>query len=153
MIRKDVKLGRGVKIFHPTLVTLFGCTIGSGTKIHPFVVIQQGVRIGKNCKIEPFVFIPEGVTIEDGVFIGPHVCFTNDRYPKAVNPDGSRKGKADWKLETTVVKRGASIGAGSIILPGVTIGKGAIIGAGSVVTKNIPAGVTAIGNPARLRKK
>lgn len=153
MIKKGVKLGKRVKIYHPTFVTLLGGTIGDGTKIHPFVVMQRGVRIGKNCKIEPFVFIPEGVTIEDGVFIGPHVCFTNDKYPRAINPDGSLKESKDWTITPTLVKKGASIGAGSVILPGVTIGEGATVGAGSVVTKDVPPCTTVLGNPARIQKK
>ena len=153
MITRDVKLGRGVKIFHRSTVNLYGCSIGSGTKIAAFVEIQKGVRVGKNCKIEPFVFIPEGVTIGDGVFIGPHVCFTNDKYPRAVNTNGSLKQSKDWTVTATLVKNGASIGAGAIILPGVTIGPGAVVGAGSVVTKDVPPGTTVIGNPARLRKK
>lgn len=153
MITRDVKLGRGVKIFHRNLVNLYGCKIRMGTKIAAFVEIQKGVSIGKNCKIEPFVFIPEGVTIEDGVFIGPHVCFTNDKYPRAINPDGSLKESKDWTITPTLVKKGASIGAGSVILPGVTIGEGATVGAGSVVTKDVPPGTTVLGNPARIQKK
>jgi UDP-2-acetamido-3-amino-2,3-dideoxy-glucuronate N-acetyltransferase len=122
-------------------VNIFGCKIGKNCKIAAFVEIQKGVTIGNNCAIEAFAFIPSGVTIEDEVFIGPHVCFTNDKKPKAVNPG--------WKIIPTVVKKGASIGAGSIILCGVTIGKNALVGAGSVVTKDVPPDTLVIGNPAK----
>jgi UDP-2-acetamido-3-amino-2,3-dideoxy-glucuronate N-acetyltransferase len=122
-------------------VNIFGCKIGKNCKIAAFVEIQKGVTIGNNCAIEAFAFIPSGVTIEDEVFIGPHVCFTNDKKPKAVNPG--------WKIIPTVIKKGASIGAGSIILCGVTIGKNALVGAGSVVTKDVPQDTLVIGNPAK----
>lgn len=146
----DVKASN-VKVFG--FVNLYGCEIGEGTKIGCFVEIKKGVKIGKNCKIEPFVFIPEGITIGDGVFIGPRVCFTNDKHPRAVNPDGSPKGADDWKCEETFVEEGASIGAGSVILPGLNIGKNAMIGAGSVVTKDVPAGAWVAGNPAKEIEK
>ena len=120
---------------------IYGCKIGKDCKIAAFVEIQKGVTIGDKCALEAFVFIPTGVTIEDEVFIGPHVCFTNDKKPKAVNPG--------WKVIPTVVKKGASIGAGSIIICGVTIGKNALVGAGSVVTKDVPQDTLVIGNPAK----
>ncbi len=122
-------------------VNIFGCKIGKDCKIAPFVDIQKGVTIGDKCAIEAFAFIPTGVTIEDEVFIGPHVCFTNDKKPRAVNPG--------WKVVPTTVKKGASIGAGSIIMCGVTIGEKAMVGAGSVVTKDVPANTLVIGNPAK----
>src|SRR5512136_991394 len=122
-------------------VNIFGCKIGKNCKIAAFVEIQKGVTIGNNCAIEAFAFIPSGVTIEDEVFIGPHVCFTNDKKPKAVNPG--------WKIIPTVVKKGASIGAGSIILCGVTIGKNALVGTGFVVTKDVPSDILLIGNPTK----
>ena len=122
-------------------VNLYGCTIGKNTKIDAFVYVEEGVKIGDNCKIRPFVFIPTGVTIEDNVFIGPSVTFTNDKYPKA---------HGEWKLLETRVKRFASIGARSVINPGVTIGENALIGSGSVVTRNIPDNAVAFGNPARV---
>lgn len=153
MITSDVHLGKNVQIFHPDQVNLYGCTIGENTKIGAFVEIKSGVTIGRNCKIQAFVFIPEGVTIKDGVFIGPHVTFTNDTYPKAINPDGSLKDAKDWSIKQTLVKTGAAIGAGAIILPGITIGAHATVGAGSVVTKNVADGATVIGNPARRIKK
>jgi UDP-2-acetamido-3-amino-2,3-dideoxy-glucuronate N-acetyltransferase len=122
-------------------VNLYGCTVGKNTKIDAFVYVEEGVTIGDNCKIRPFVFIPTGVTIEDNVFIGPSVTFTNDKYPKA---------HGDWKLLETRVKRFASIGARSVINPGVIIGENALIGAGSVVTRDIPDHAVAFGNPARV---
>lgn len=153
MIKKDVKLGKHVTIFHPDQVNMYGCSIGDNTKIGAFVEIKSNVTIGKNCKIQAFVFIPEGVTIEDGVFIGPHVTFTNDKYPKAINANGSLKSSDDWEVKKTLVKQGAAIGAGAVILPGITIGKNATVGAGSVVTKNVFDNTTVIGNPARKIKK
>ena len=149
MITEDVKLGSNVKIYHPELVNLYGCEIGDNTRIGSFVEIGRNVKIGHNCKIEAFAFIPEGVVVEDGVFIGPHACFTNDRVPRAT-AGGAPAGQSEWTLEKTVVKAGASIGANATILCGVTIGQGALVGAGSMVTKNVPDGATVIGNPARI---
>ena len=147
---KDVKLGDNVKIFHKELVNLYGCRIGDNTKIASFVEIQKNVRIGKNCKIEAFAFIPEGVIIEDGVFVGPHACFTNDKLPRATNKDGSLKTAEDWKITKTIVKKRASIGANATIICGVIIGKNSIVGAGSVVTKNVPNNSIVVGNPAKV---
>jgi len=126
-------------------VNIYGCKIGKNCKIAAFVEIQKDVKIGNNCAIEAFAFIPTGVTIEDEVFIGPHVCFTNDKKPRAVNPG--------WKIIPTTVKKGASIGAGSIILCGITIGEKAMVAAGSVVTKDVPPNTLASGNPAKVIKK
>jgi acetyltransferase-like isoleucine patch superfamily enzyme len=126
-------------------VNIYGCKIGKNCKIAAFVEIQKDVKIGDKCAIEAFVFIPSGVTIEDEVFIGPHVCFTNDLKPRAVNPG--------WKIIPTVVKKGASIGANSTILCGVTIGGKAMVGAGSVVTKDVPPNTLVSGNPAKPVKK
>src|SRR3989344_5331611 len=109
MIAKDVKLGNNVKIYHKELVNLYGCEIGDNTKIGSFVEIQKNAIVGKNCKIEAFAFIPEGVTLEDGVFIGPHACFTNDKLPRATNKDGTLKTAKDWKVTKTIVKKRASI--------------------------------------------
>jgi acetyltransferase-like isoleucine patch superfamily enzyme len=122
-------------------VNIFGCKIGKNCKIAAFVEIQKDVTIGDKCAIEAFAFIPTGVTIEDEVFIGPHVCFTNDKIPKAVNPG--------WKVIPTIVKKGASIGAGSVIICGVTIGEEALVGAGSVVTTDVPPKTIVAGNPAK----
>jgi UDP-2-acetamido-3-amino-2,3-dideoxy-glucuronate N-acetyltransferase len=122
-------------------VNLYGCRIGNHCRIAAFVEIQRDVIIGDRCKIEAFAFIPSGVTIEDEVFVGPHATFTNDLHPRAVG---------DWEIVPTVVKKGASIGAGAVIVCGVTIGEGATVGAGAVVTKDVPPGVTVVGNPARL---
>jgi len=126
-------------------VNIFGCKIGKDCKIAAFVEIQKDAKIGDKCAIEAFTFIPTGVTIEDEVFVGPHVCFTNDLKPRAVNPG--------WKTIPTVVKKGASIGAGSIILCGITIGEKAMVAAGSVVTKDVPPNTLVSGNPAKVMKK
>lgn len=152
-INNDVKIGKDVIIYHPDLVNLYGCKIGDNTKIGTFVEIRKDVIIGNNVKIQAFVFIPEGVTIEDGVFIGPHVCFTNDKYPKAINEDGTLKNPHDWKIVKTLVKKGANLGANSTILCGITIGEYATVGAGAVVTKDVPNNVTVIGNPAKILNK
>ena len=152
MIKEDVKIGKETKIFHPELVNLYGCEIGKNCKIGAFVEIRKDVKIGNNVKIQAFAFIPEGVIVEDNVLIGPHVCFINDRYPRAVNSDGSLKRPEDWKVVETLVKKGASIGANATILCGVTIGKNAMVGAGAVVTKNVADNVVVVGNPARIIK-
>lgn len=153
MITKDVKLGKNVKIYHPDLVNLYGCTIGNNCVIGAFVEIRKQVKIGNNVKIQAFAFIPELVTIGDGVFIGPHVCFINEKHPKAVDEKGKLLKPMSLKSLPTLVKKQANIGAGAIIMCGVTIGKGAIVGAGAVVVKNIPDGATVIGNPARILRK
>jgi UDP-2-acetamido-3-amino-2,3-dideoxy-glucuronate N-acetyltransferase len=153
MIKDDVKLGPGVQIFHPDLVNLYGCEIGADTKIGSFVEIRKTVKVGARCKIQAFVFIPEGVTIGDGVFIGPHACFTNDLFPRALNPDGSLQRGEDWKILTTHVRQGASIGANATILCGIEIGEFALIGAGAVVLENVPAHAIVVGNPARIIRK
>src|SRR6185503_15037132 len=147
-IADDVKLGNNVRIHD--FVNLYGCEIEDNTKIGSFVEIQKGVKIGKSCKISSHSFICEGVTIEDQVFVGHHVVFINDRYPRAVNRDGRLQTEADWTMEPTVVKRGASIGSGAVILCNVALGENAIVGAGSVVTKDVPANAIVAGNPARV---
>ena len=147
-IIKDCKIGKDVIIREP--VNLYKCEIGDNCKIGGFVYIEEGVKIGKNCKIRPFTFIPTGVTIEDGVFIGPGVTFTNDKYPRAINKDFSLKGDGDWQLAKTTIKKGASIGAGAIVMCGVTIGEFAVAGAGSVVTKDVPSKAVVVGNPAKI---
>ncbi|HKW73009.1 MAG TPA: acyltransferase [Candidatus Dormibacteraeota bacterium] len=150
MIADDVKLGEGVTIHHPEQVNLYGCTVGAGSKIASFVEIQKDVVLGRNVKVEAFAFIPTGVEIEDGAFIGPHVCFTNDLYPAAVSDTGELLGAADWKVTPTRVGAGASIGANATIVCGITIGAGALVAAGAVVTRDVPAGTLAMGCPARI---
>jgi acetyltransferase-like isoleucine patch superfamily enzyme len=150
VIATDVQLGQDVTIPHSDLVNLYGCVIGDGCKIAAFVEIQRGAVLGRNVKVEAFAFIPSGVTIEDGAFIGPHACFTNDRYPRAVGEDGEPLASGQWELQTTLVKRGASIGANATILCGVTIGAGAMIGAGSTVVHDVPPNSLVVGNPARV---
>lgn len=133
----DVEIGEGTIVRDQ--VNLYKCKIGKNCKIDSFVYVEEGVVIGDNCKIRPFVFIPTGVTIEDNVFVGPSVTFTNDKYPKS---------RGEWTLLETKVKSGASLGAKSVVLPGVTVGKNAIVGAGSVVTKDVPDRAIVVGNPA-----
>jgi len=147
-IAPDVKLGQNVTIYD--FVNLYGCEIGDGTKIGTFVEIQKGARVGRNCKISSHSFICEGVTIEDEVFVGHHVVFINDRYPRATASDGHLQTKGDWHVVPTHVKRGASLGSGAVILCGVTIGAGATVGAGSVVTHDVAPGTVVAGNPARV---
>jgi acetyltransferase-like isoleucine patch superfamily enzyme len=151
IIAPDVKLGQDVAIY--SFVNLYGCEIGDGSKIGAFVEVQKGARIGRNCKISSHTFVCEGVTIEDGVFVGHNVSFINDKYPRATNADGSMQTEADWSVQHTTVKRGASIGTGATILGGLSIGEGAIVGAGAVVTRDVPDGATVAGNPARVLKK
>jgi acetyltransferase-like isoleucine patch superfamily enzyme len=133
-----------VKIPQPNLVNIYGARIGAYTKIGAFVEIQEGVIIGARCKISSHTFICTGVTIEDEVFIGHGVMFTNDKYPRACNSDGSMKGPNDYRLLETVVKKGAAVGSGAVILPGVVIGENAVIGAGAIVTKSILPNTTYI---------
>ncbi|MCK1716798.1 acyltransferase [Bradyrhizobium sp. 141] len=149
-IRDDVKLGRDVRIFHPDLVNLYGCTVGEESRIGTFVEVQAGAEIGARCKISSHSFICEGVTIEDEVFIGHGVMFTNDKFPKATTADGRPQQASDWTLQRTHVGRGASIGSNATILCGVTIGAGASVGAGAVVTKDVPPGAVVAGVPARI---
>lgn len=147
-VAADVKLGKDVRLAR--FINLYGCEIGDETKVGTFVEVQKKARIGRRCKISSHTFICEGVTIEDCVFIGHSVTFINDSYPRAANPDGSLQTEKDWKVEYTLVKKGASIGSGCTILSGITIGENAIVGAGSVVTKDVPANAIVAGNPARL---
>ncbi|HKZ77301.1 MAG TPA: acyltransferase [Pyrinomonadaceae bacterium] len=149
-IASDVIFGPGVKIFQPELVNLYGCTIGAETKIGAFVEIQKNASIGNRCKISSHSFVCEGVTIEDEVFVGHGVKFTNDRYPRAVNLDGTLQTEADWQVVATHVRRRAAIGSNATIIAGVTIGEAALVGAGAVVTRDIPAYAIAAGVPARV---
>ena len=147
-ITPDVRLGKGVKL--AKFINLYGCEIGDDTKIGTFVEIQKNARVGQRCKISSHTFICEGVTIEDGAFVGHGVTFINDSYPRATSAEGQLQTEKDWKVEPTVVKKGASIGSGSTILSNLTIGENAIVGAGSVVTRDVPANAIVAGNPARV---
>lgn len=148
-VREDVVLGKDVKIFHPSLVNLYGCTIGDETKVGTFVEIQKNAVIGARCKVSSHTFVCEGVVIEDEVFVGHGVMFTNDRHPRATTADGRLQSEADWKVEKTIVKRGASIGSHATIVCGVTIGEGAMVGAGAVVTRDVAPHSVVAGVPAR----
>jgi acetyltransferase-like isoleucine patch superfamily enzyme len=149
-ISDTVRLGENVKIHHPALVNLYGCTVGDDTRIGAFVEIQKGATVGARCKISSHTFICEGVVIEDEVFIGHGVMFTNDRYPRATAAGGSLQTEADWKVEPTRVRRGASIGSNATVISGLTIGAGAIVGAGAVVTKDVADHAIVAGVPARV---
>ena len=147
-IAPDVKLGKDVKL--SKFINLYGCEIGDETKIGAFVEIQKNARVGKRCKISSHTFICEGVIIEDNVFVGHNVAFINDSYPRATTEDGGLQTEKDWRVEPTLVKKGASIGSGATILSKVVIGENAIVGAGSVVTKDVAPNTVVAGNPARL---
>jgi acetyltransferase-like isoleucine patch superfamily enzyme len=147
-IAPDVKLGKNVKF--SKFINLYGCEIGDETKIGAFVEIQKNAFVGKRCKISSHSFICEGVTLEDNVFIGHGVTFVNDSFPRATTGDGDLQTEADWSVEKTLVKKGASVGSGATILSKVTIGENAIVGAGSVVTADVPANSIVVGNPARV---
>lgn len=149
-ITDDVRLGKNVKIFHPALVNLYGCSIGDDSKIGAFVEIQKNATIGARCKISSHSFVCEGVVIEDEVFIGHGVIFINDKHPRATTADGRLLGEGDWKVVKTRICKGASIGSGAVILCGVTVGEGAMVGAGAVVTGDVAAHATVAGCPARL---
>lgn len=149
-IASDVSLGDGVKIAQPDLVNLYGCTIGADTKIGAFVEIQKNASIGARCKISSHSFICAGVTIEEEVFLGHGVVFTNDRYPRAANDDGSLQTEADWQVAETRVKRRASIGSNATIIAGITIGAAALVGAGAVVTRDVADYSIVAGVPARV---
>jgi acetyltransferase-like isoleucine patch superfamily enzyme len=147
-ISDDVKLGKNVRL--SKFINLYGCEVGDETKIGAFVEIQKNAIVGKCCKISSHTFICEGVVIEDNVFIGHGVMFTNDSYPRATASDGKLQTEADWAVERTVIKTGASIGSGATILPNTSIGENAIVGAGSVVTKDVPPNSIVAGNPAKV---
>jgi UDP-2-acetamido-3-amino-2,3-dideoxy-glucuronate N-acetyltransferase len=142
----DVELGDDVVI--QPFTNIYGCRIGSSSRIGTFVEIQRGVEIGSACKIQSHTFICEGVRIEDEAFIGHGVTFVNDKFPRATDDSGALQSATDWEMLTTVIERGASVGSGATILGGVKVGRGAIVGAGSVVTKDVGAGETVYGNPA-----
>jgi UDP-2-acetamido-3-amino-2,3-dideoxy-glucuronate N-acetyltransferase len=149
-VADDVRLGDQVRL--SPFVNLYGCEIGAHTRLGAFVEVQRGARIGARCKISSHSFVCSGVSIEDEVFIGHGVIFINDRYPRATIPDGSPQQESDWRLEGTIVRRGASIGSGAIVLCGVEIGEGAMVGAGAMVTRDVPPHTLVAGHPARLRR-
>ncbi len=149
-IAPDVKLGKEVKL--SKFINLYGCEIGDETKIGAFVEIQKNARVGRRCKISSHTFVCEGVHIEDNVFVGHSVTFINDSYPRATAAGGQLQTEKDWKVERTIVKKGASIGSGATVLSNLVIGENAIIGAGSVVTKDVPANAIVAGNPARVKR-
>ena len=147
-ISEDVKLGKNVRL--SKFINLYGCEVGDGSRVGAFVEIQKNARVGRNCKISSHSFICEGVTIEDNVFIGHGVTFINDAYPRATTPEGALQTEKDWKVEPTLVKKGASIGSGATILSNLVIGENALIGAGSVVTNDVPDNAIVAGNPAKV---
>jgi acetyltransferase-like isoleucine patch superfamily enzyme len=147
-IAPDVKLGKGVRL--SKFINLYGCEIGDETKIGAFVEIQKNAKVGRRCKISSHTFICEGVAIDDNVFIGHGVTFINDSYPRATTPEGELQTESDWHVETTVIKRGASIGSGATILSKVVVGENSVVGAGSVVTRDVPPNVIVAGNPAKI---
>ncbi|MBZ5641971.1 MAG: N-acetyltransferase [Acidobacteriia bacterium] len=148
VIAPDVKLGKGVKL--SKFINLYGCEVGDETKIGAFVEIQKNASVGRRCKISSHTFICEGVHIEDNVFIGHGVTFINDIYPRSTTPEGELQTEADWKVDKTIIKRGASVGSGATILSSVTVGENSIVGAGSVVTRDVPANTIVAGNPAKV---
>lgn len=149
-VSKKCKIGKGTVVWNLAQIRE-GANIGRNCTIGKNVYIDTNVAIGDNVKIQNNSSIYQGVTLENCVLVGPHVCFTNDKYPRSTNPDGSVKKASDWIMEKTLVKEGASIGANSTILPGVTIGQYALIGAGSVITKDVPPHAFTYGNPNRVR--
>lgn len=147
-IAPDVRLGKDVKL--SPFVNLYGCEIGDSTKIGAFVEIQKNAKVGRNCKISSHTFVCEGVTIEDNVFVGHGVVFINDLFPRATTAEGELQTEKDWRVEPTLVKKGASIGSGATILASVVIGENAMVGAGSVVTRDVPDNAIVAGNPAKV---
>jgi UDP-2-acetamido-3-amino-2,3-dideoxy-glucuronate N-acetyltransferase len=150
VISSDTVLGPGVSIPQPDLVNLYGCRIGARTKIGAFVEIQKHCVIQNDCKISSHSFLCSGVTIEEGVFVGHGVMFTNDLFPRAVNPDGGLQTEADWQVVPTLIRRNASLGSNATILAGITVGEGAMVGAGAVVTRDVPDYAIVAGVPARV---
>ena len=148
-VEEGAQVGEGTRIWHHAHVRT-GATIGANCILGYGVFVDAGVRIGDNCKLQNRVSVYHGVTIEDGVFVGPHVTFTNDKHPRAVTPDGSLSSDDDWTVSPILVRSGASIGASAVILPGVTLGAWCLVGAGAIVSRNVPDHGIVTGNPARL---
>lgn len=148
-VSADAVIGTGTSVDSFTVIDPCAC-IGKHCRIHHFVHIGSHVHIGSNVKIQNNVMIPHGVTLEDGVFVGPSVVFTNDKYPRSITPEGRIKNNDDWTMVPTLVKKGASLGAGAVIVCGVTIGKWAVIGAGAVVTHDVPDYALVVGGPAKI---
>lgn len=149
-VSADATLGEGCRVWRQAHIRE-GAVIGEGCTIGAGVYVGAGVRMGRNCKVQNSALLYEGLELEAGVFVGPQVCFTNDFLPRAVNPDLSLKSESDWSLGRTIVREGASIGASSVVVTGVTIGRWALVGAGSVVTRDVPDHGLVFGQPARLR--
>ncbi len=149
-VSPHAQVGEGTAIWHQAQVRE-GVSIGEECIIGKGVYIDFDVRIGSRVKIQNYACVYHGTTIEDGVFIGPHVCITNDKYPRAITPEGTLKRPADWEVGHVLVQYGASLGAGAVVLPGVVIGRFAMVGAGSVVTTDVPDHALVVGNPATVR--
>lgn len=148
-VSPEASIGEGARLWHQVQVRE-GAVVGAGCNIGKGVYIGAGVVLGANCKVQNYSSLFEGLTLEDGVFVGPAVVFTNDRLPRAINPDGSFKAESDWELGRSVVCHGAAVGARSVVLPGIRIGRWAMVGAGSVVTRDVPDHALVVGNPARI---
>jgi len=148
-VSPHAEIGPGTRVWHQAQIRE-RARIGANCIVSKGVYIDFDVQVGSNCKIQNGAFLYHGCTLEDGVFVGPGVIFTNDKRPRAINPDGSLKGADDWEVGKTMVRHGASVGTGSIVLPGVTIGRFAMVAAGAVVSKDVPDYGLAIGVPARL---
>lgn len=148
-VSKDATIGEGTSVWHHAQIRE-GAIIGEQCVIGKGVYVGAGVSIGDRVKIQNYVSVYEGLTIENGVMVGPHVCFTNDMHPRAINPDGSLKGGEDWEVTPTLIREGAGIGANSTILCGTIVGRWALVGAGSMVTRDVQDFGLVYGNPARL---
>lgn len=148
-VSPDAHIGEGTRIWHEAQVRE-GARVGAECVLGKGVYVDRDVVIGDRCKIQNRASLFHGVTLEDGVFVGPHVIFANDRFPRAVNPDNTLKSDDDWEVEPVLVRHGASIGAGAVVLPGVIIGAWAMIAAGAIVTASVPAHAILRGNPARI---